>query len=52
MKIYIIEDENNIPSELLNAENIKVFTAIGWVELDKPEFRCGVEYKITKRGAE
>ena len=49
---YFIEDENNIPSELLNAENVEVFTAIGWIKLDEPEFRCGVEYKIAKGGAE
>ena len=48
MNTYFIEDENNIPSELLNAKNVEVFTAIGWIKLDNQEFRCGVEYRIAE----
>ena len=48
MNTYFIEDENNIPSELLNAKNVEVFTAIGWIKLDEPELRCGVKYRIAK----
>lgn len=34
------------PVELLAAKTVELNSAIGWFELDEPEFRCGLEYRI------
>jgi hypothetical protein len=46
MKTFIIEDEDSIPAELLNAKVVECKTCIGWIETDSREFRCDVEYRV------
>lgn len=51
MKTYIIEDEANIPQELIDAVSqgktiqVNTETIVGWIDVD-PEFRCGVELRV------
>ena len=50
MNEFYIKDENNIPQELIEAKNngktIQCLTVVGYVDIDEPEFRVGVNYKI------
>ena len=48
--IYKIVDENNLPQELLDAVEagaaVYCESCIGWIKIDEPDFRCGLEYKV------
>lgn len=51
MIIITVKDEDNVPLELLEARDwgykIQCKAAPGiWVDLDDPDFRCGVTYRI------
>lgn len=52
MKVFEISNEEIIPQELLQAleqgKTIQVDSQsiVGWIDLDEPEFRCGVTYRI------
>lgn len=50
---YEIEDQSNIPQELLTAledgKVIQILSCIGWLDFtedEPPEFRCGNTYRV------
>jgi hypothetical protein len=47
---FTIEDEDNIPRELLdattNGDRIQIDSAIGWIDIEDPEFRTLNTYRI------
>lgn len=48
LQTFIIEDEDNIPAALLEAEQVEFWAGqfVGWCCTDSPEFRCGLEYRV------
>jgi len=48
--VYYISDEDNLPEGLTTAfkegKTIQVGYCIGWITVDEPDFRCGLEYKV------
>mgnify|MGYP003676853367 CR=1 FL=1 len=50
--LYYIDDEDNIPSELKEANCVSIKSSIGWMTVENPEFRVGCTYKIVNEETE